>query len=416
MSQENESAATPPSPEPSAPPASIAPPTSATVSRRPSLKALAEKAATMPQPRPSLTSVPPPSRQSVPPASTVTPRPALSSRPSAPAASDDEGVINLNPSSPAPAPAPSRPAAAAAPASSPTLASPPAAAAAAAPAAPVAAPAAPAAAEAKPAGAEVIPLAAAAAKAPEAKKGNTGMIAGGVIALLGLAAAFALMQKNNAPAPAATTPETKPAVVAEVKPTPKPEAPPPAATQAAEPAATAAPAPEPEKVAAAPTSTAVAPAAPANTGAATAAPKEANDSKLAAATKPAPTSTSKPGDLASEMAKAVGGADTNKAAQGTPEPAAGGTKNQNVPEQPSQGSVQAAIGGVMGGAKACVAGADDVSRAQITFSSGGTVSSVSVTGWAAANGKTGCVKSALSGAKVGPFSRPSFTVGTTIRP
>ena len=60
--------------------------------------------------------------------------------------------------------------------------------------------------------------------------------------------------------------------------------------------------------------------------------------------------------------------------------AAGNQRNQNVPEKPSQGSVQSAVGSVIGAAKACVAGADDVSRAQVTFSSEGTVTSVSVTG------------------------------------
>jgi hypothetical protein len=102
------------------------------------------------------------------------------------------------------------------------------------------------------------------------------------------------------------------------------------------------------------------------------------------------------------------------AAAQAPEPANG--RNQNIPEQPSQGSVQAAIGVVMSGAKACVAGADDVSRAQVTFSSNGSVTSVSVTGWAAAHGKSACVQSALKGAKVGQFSKPSFTLGFPIRP
>jgi len=74
------------------------------------------------------------------------------------------------------------------------------------------------------------------------------------------------------------------------------------------------------------------------------------------------------------------------------------------------------VASVMGAAKGCVAGADDVSRAQITFGSGGAVKSVSVTGWAASNGASSCVKGALQGANVGAFSSPSFTVGVTIRP
>ncbi|MDC0749519.1 hypothetical protein [Polyangium mundeleinium] len=133
---------------------------------------------------------------------------------------------------------------------------------------------------------------------------------------------------------------------------------------------------------------------------------------------PAPTIGAKPGDLAGAMAQAVGGSNEKNDATGEMVPAAGGNKggNQTIPEQPSQGSVASAVGAVMPGAKACVAGADDVSRAQITFSSGGTVTNVSVTGWAASNGQSGCVKAALKGANVGAFSKPSFTVGVTIRP
>src|SRR5262249_5684038 len=150
------------------------------------------------------------------------------------------------------------------------------------------------------------------------------------------------------------------------------------------------------------------PAPAAGTGSASA--KDAPGDKIAA--KGAPATGDKPGDLASEMAKRVGATgDGEKAAGPVPEPAANVPRNQNIPEQPSQGSVQAAIGAVMGAAKGCVTGADEVSRAQVTFSSGGTVTSVSVTGWAAAHGKSGCIQGALKGAKVGPFSKPSFTVG-----
>jgi hypothetical protein len=125
----------------------------------------------------------------------------------------------------------------------------------------------------------------------------------------------------------------------------------------------------------------------------------------------------KPGDLQNEMARAVGTIiDAPKPDQGTPEPAVATSRNRNVPEQPSQGSVQSAVGAVIGSAKACVAGADDVSRAQVTFSSAGTVASVSVTGWAAAHGKSACVQAALKGANVGPFSRQSFTIPVPIRP
>lgn len=121
------------------------------------------------------------------------------------------------------------------------------------------------------------------------------------------------------------------------------------------------------------------------------------------------------GDLASEIEKAAGS--DGSTPEGA-EPAAGNPKgkSQNIPAKPSQGSVQAAVGSVMGGAKACVAAADDVSRATITFSSSGAVQSVAVSGWAAGKGAAGCIKSALQGANVGPFSDASYTVGITIRP
>ena len=242
------------------------------------------------------------------------------------------------------------------------------------------------------------------------KKSNAGAMAGLTIAVLGLAAAFALTQRKSPPQP----------TLAESKPTPTMEAP--APTQVA-PVATVAAAPtpsaEPTAVASADPAPKVALSGPMPTAAATAVaakdPTPVDDTKLAGALGKG-ANGGKPGDLQSEMIRAAGGAKDPAAAAGTPEPAAGNPKNQNIPEQPSQGSVQAAVGTVMGGAKGCVAGADEVSRANVTFSSGGSVSSVSVTGWAAAHGKSSCVQAALKGAKVGAFSKASYTVGVTIRP
>jgi hypothetical protein len=131
----------------------------------------------------------------------------------------------------------------------------------------------------------------------------------------------------------------------------------------------------------------------------------------------APATPAAPGDLQGAMAAAVG-ADGTKAAAPTAENAepAAGSRNQSIPEQPSQGQVNAAIRAVMPSVKACVAGADDVSRAQVTFGSNGNVTSVSVTGWAASHGATGCIKAALQGANVGPFAKSTFTTGFPIRP
>lgn len=243
-----------------------------------------------------------------------------------------------------------------------------------------------------------------------AKKSNAGAIGGIAIAVIGIAAAFAILaRKPAAPPPQATAPEKPaPAVTAPAAPV---QTAAPTAVATADPAPSAS-AEADTKVAEAPKNGAGSAAASAATGAATGAATA--DPRLAKAATP----SGKTGDLQSEMAKAVGkdGAAKPDQAAPTPEPAAGRPTSQNIPEQPSQGAVAAAFGPVMGSAKACVAGADDVSRASVTFSSSGAVTSVSVSGWAAAHGKSGCVQAALKAAKVGPFSKPSFTVGVPIRP
>ncbi len=256
------------------------------------------------------------------------------------------------------------------------------------------------------------------AEAREKKKGG-GAAWGIVVAVVGIAAAVAIVMRgqSNPTTPTAGVGQDKPPVAAEVQKPAEPqkvaEAPPSPTglsldSLPTEPSPSDAPkttqpsggaAGDPGKVAAAvPGAEAKAPAGPAG---------------------PAPTIGAKPGDLSSAMAQAVGGSnDKGGVSADDAVPAAGGSKggNQTVPEQPSQGSVSSAVGSVMPGAKACVSGADDVSRAQLTFSSSGTVTNVSVTGWAASNGQSGCVKAALKGANVGAFSKPSFTVGVTIRP
>src|SRR6185369_6219588 len=263
---------------------------------------------------------------------------------------------------------------------------------------------------AAPAAASAKPALKVAAKAPEQKSGN-GAVIGIGIAILGLAAAFAITMKDKPKPPErATSP-----VVAEVKAAPTAEAKQ-APTVAPTATAVAEAAPSSTAEADKPADIAKVPAGPSGAGTGPLPTKDTDDGKLAQAPKGAPSSSGKPGDLQSEMARAVGADGQPKKGDNIPEPAAGGPRNQNIPEQPSQGAVQGAITAVMGGAKACVSGADDVSRAQVTFSSAGNVTSVSVTGWAAAHGKSGCVQAALKGAKVGPFSKASFTVGVPIRP
>ena len=252
------------------------------------------------------------------------------------------------------------------------------------------------------------------------KKGSGGLVAGAVIAVVGLAASFAIMQTRkpaDQPTAAAQAEQAKPAEptpspVAEAKPAPSaaPEQP-----AGMDPSQLPEAKPEDGKTAQAPTAGAgaaagdpAAPAAPAAPGATVAQAPAAGGAK--------PATPAKPGDLNSAMQQAVGDQGAQGGATETPEPAAGKPLTQSIPEQPPQGAVQAAIRSVMPAAKACVAGADDVTRANVTFSSAGGVSSVSVNGWAASHGQTSCIKSAFQGAKVGPFSKPSFSVGVTVRP
>ncbi|MFO0615032.1 MAG: hypothetical protein U0414_20750 [Polyangiaceae bacterium] len=117
------------------------------------------------------------------------------------------------------------------------------------------------------------------------------------------------------------------------------------------------------------------------------------------------------GTLDEAMREAAGPADENK---GTPASTPTGPKN--LPDTPPNGSVSAAIGSVRGAARGCVAGADKDSSATIVFGSNGSVQSVSVGGWAAGKPAAGCIQSAVSGAHVEPFTKPSFPVTMTIRP
>lgn len=119
------------------------------------------------------------------------------------------------------------------------------------------------------------------------------------------------------------------------------------------------------------------------------------------------------GTLEDKMKETVGPIEEKTAAV----PAAGEVVPKNVPDQPPQGSVTAAVGKVMGSAKACVAGADEPSRATITFGSSGAAQNVSVGGWAAKNpSASSCIQGALKGANVGPFSKPTYSFSVTIRP
>ncbi len=133
-------------------------------------------------------------------------------------------------------------------------------------------------------------------------------------------------------------------------------------------------------------------------------PKEA---KKDPAKDPAPTGSS--GTLSDEMRKAAGTSSDNSSGNANqgPQFAPG-----SVPQKPSQGALTSALSAVLPAARACVADDDPVSRATVTFASGGNVQSVSVSGPATSSG---CIKSALMNAKVSPFAEASFTTSVTIR-
>lgn len=400
MSQESNPGGAPPKPE-------VGPLSAATPSKRPSLKELAARASQAGAARQSIpgASTPPPAASkpiSEPPAAKPSIRPSAPSAP--PRISDhehDSGVIDLNKVNSAATPQQVAAAEKAQPAAHDLVGDDD---------------KGEAAAPAKEA-AKVASLADAREKKKEG--GNGGLIAG-VIALVAMAAGVAFFVHNNGQKANNTTaqsgkenpPAAMQAPVAveqqKIAEAPKEEPKglsidslPPAEAEAQKPAgaqpAGGGAAVDSQKLAAAQPAPTAAPAAPAGAGT-------------------APAIGEKPGDLSSAMAKAVGDSGDKQVDTEGAVPANAGKGNQSVPEKPSQGSVNSAIGSVMGGAKSCVAGADDVSRAQITFGSNGSVQNVSVTGWAANNGQSGCVKSALKGASVGPFSQPTFTVGVTIRP
>jgi hypothetical protein len=249
------------------------------------------------------------------------------------------------------------------------------------------------------AGASASPSRAAAAAAP-AKKRSGGFIAGAAIAALGLAAAFAIVQRDR------LTPPSMPSTPAPAEARQDGPADPPLPEQAPPPAEHPAAPPEPIAATKAPRVNVAAPLPTAST-----APKLAQGQPTAAPTaevKPGPTETDTPSGPDDIESKNITGIPRQFADSGD--------KNSSVPQQPAPGSVAVAFRPFMGGAKKCVAGANDASRATVTFGSDGSVKSIAVSGWAESNGATGCITSALKGANIGRFWKPSFTVTVPIRP
>lgn len=240
------------------------------------------------------------------------------------------------------------------------------------------------------------------------KEGSGGKTGGVVIALLGVAAAaavFLYVKSHRAeapPAPAAKQEQTQPAPTA--KPEDKPAEAPKAEAKVDKPSDGALDINQLGDATADPSGRAFGVGGPLPT--ASGAPVATNEEKKG------PVKVNPDGTLDDAMKKAAGPEDGSKP-EASPASEAG---PKNLPDAPPQGSVTAAIGAVKGAAKGCVAGADDVSTALVTFGSSGSVQSVSVSGWAAGKPAASCIQSALKGANVGPFSKPSFAVPVTIRP
>jgi hypothetical protein len=147
-----------------------------------------------------------------------------------------------------------------------------------------------------------------------------------------------------------------------------------------------------------------------------AAEKDSKTEKAVAAAAPAETAKApagpEPGSLEAQIRAAAGVTGPIQTAEAQPTGPAPGT----VPAKPSNGSVTSAVNRVLPGARACLQPDDPISHATITFGSSGAVQGVSVSGGAAGTGAEGCIKGALSKAKVEPFANPTFAFTTTIRP
>jgi hypothetical protein len=86
-------------------------------------------------------------------------------------------------------------------------------------------------------------------------------------------------------------------------------------------------------------------------------------------------------------------------------------------EHPSTGAIQAALGSVLTSARGCLAGQDTGARALVTFEGRtGRVKSVKVVGAEPGSPAESCVRAALMGARLPPFSDPDFTASITVRP
>lgn len=247
---------------------------------------------------------------------------------------------------------------------------------------------------------------------PAKKKGTGGVIAGAAIAVMGIAAAFAIVQRDRVAPPGA------PPASARVEAQPERAAEPPPPNQAA---------PLPDKAPPVIVAEAEIPSARPSTPSATSAPTAAVKAPPADIAPTLPTASPAP-EIAQGPSTAPPKVIPGQPDPGPPKPPGGingedpddpppASSNDNaIPQEPAPGAISAAFAPFMRTARKCVADATEPSRASITFVSDGSVKSITVTGWAASNGATGCITSAFMGANVGKFWKPVFTVNKTITP
>jgi hypothetical protein len=149
------------------------------------------------------------------------------------------------------------------------------------------------------------------------------------------------------------------------------------------------------------------------------------EGKTASAVRPAPAKKAASPDMGNTQAAApeqqkAGGLvlkETDDAqAEGIAQQQPAAADKEALPNRPSVGAIQGAVGSVMAGARSCLAGQEAGSKATVTFGADGHVKNVSVAGPAAGTPAEGCVRSALMGARVPPFSEPEYSASFTVRP
>jgi hypothetical protein len=129
-----------------------------------------------------------------------------------------------------------------------------------------------------------------------------------------------------------------------------------------------------------------------------------------------PTGPASNAALGEAVQHAVGGGAAAPAAADPVAPEAPHYAPGSVPQKPSQGAVTGALTRVLPAARSCLNPDDPLSRANVTFISGGTVSSVVITGGAAGKPAEECIRRALMKANVPPFAQDTYAANINVRP